>query len=419
MHRTRSTRLAIPLVLLLAACDAGAPAGSGDPTGGPSPTPIGALAWTQVDPDPGSDAGPVAVIGWNGGLLGVGYGRTWSSPDGIAWTAGEELATDRWGLMDLVALDGRAIAAGEIGSTATLWTTTDGTTWSVSTDPDLVAVAPYTRTSIDRLVAGAGGMVAVGTEGGNETQRPVAWWSADGVDWVRTTQPLEGSGLRDAATDGTAWVAVGAATVPAEELTKAAFWRSPDGRSWTELADDGARAYKEPQAVAWTGAGYVAVGYEGLILREGPAFRPQAWRSPDGASWSGVPATADTSIWPFPGPTPVSNEAALWGGMMVDLVTLPGGLLAVGTYWGLDPSIANKDGGHTAMAYRGVAWTSTDGAAWTLAAQPLFTAPANPSLESGSTQYALARVADVDGRPVVTGVVPGAGSVVWRGSPAP
>lgn len=414
-----STPLAVPLVLLLASCSAGGnPAGTTGSAAAPRETPA-SFTWEQVDPDPGTLEGPVAVVGWKGGLLGVGSGRTWASPDGVTWTAGTETLADRWGLADLVALDGRAIAAGQRESTATVWTTTDGATWTAPDDPDLVAVPPYERTEIGRLVAGPGGILAVGVEYGAAGQRPAAWWSEDGDDWARSTESLTGSRLSDAATDGATWVGVGAATVPANDFTKAAFWTSPDGRSWTETPDDGSRMRTEPAAVAWTGEGFVAVGLAATFDTGGPALRPQAWVSRNGSGWSVMAASEDASIWPFPGPTPVANEQAIWGGSMTDLVPIPGGLLAVGTYWGLDPAIANEDGMHTAFGSRGVTWTSTDGTAWTLGPEPLFTARATPGDQEGAIRYTLLRVTMVDGRPIVTGIVPGAGSVVWTGAPAP
>ena len=412
-----STRLAVPLVvLLLAGCSPGAPTGSSRI---PSASPLAAFTWTQVDPDPASDAGPEVVVGWNGGLLGVGSGLAWSSPDGVTWTSAVLPDGGDGGTADIVVHGGRAIAAGSAGSMARVRSTTDGSTWTSCLDPDFAPGDGYTGSSVGRVAVGPGGVIIGGLEWSEAGQHPVIWTSEDGTDWSRTASLASTGGIRAVASDGAGWVAVGVASVPANDLTKAAFWRSQDGRSWTELADDGTRMRVEPVAVAWTGAGYVAVGYEGILTGNGAAFRPQAWRSDDGTSWSRAEATDDTSIWPFPGATPVANEGALGGGTMVDLVDLEGGLLAVGSYWGLDPALPSKDGMHLSLASRGVAWTSMDGTAWTLGPEALFTAPARKGDEGGSVRYALRRAMVVDGRPIVTGVVPGAGWVLWRGSPVP
>jgi hypothetical protein len=351
------------IVSILAATLAGAACTPGAGTGASAGPPATAWTWESVDPDPASEAGPRAVTAWDGAYVGVGFGRAWTSPDGRTWSSSELPEADPGYGWDIVATPASLVVLGSSGDRSDTWVSTDGRTWTRSGDPDLGPGGA----SIDRLTSGPAGLVAVGTELAGGGQHPMAWWSADGLDWVRTGDALVGGGARDVASGPSGYVMVGAETVPANDLSKAAFWFSPDGKAWEAIPDDGTRALSEPQAVASTEDGFVAVGYQGTIGGMGAALSPIAWTSRDGRGWTRMEPTADMAAWPFPGPTPVANEGALWGGVMWDVAKAPSGLLAVGSYWGLDPDVEMPEGGHgiAQTGPRGRPRTPAPGSCWT------------------------------------------------------
>ena len=254
--------------------------------------------------------------------------------------------------------------------------------------------------------------MAVGTEWGENGQRPAAWWSADGVEWVRSTEPLVGSGTRDVAVLGDGFVIVGAANALANQFTRAAFWFSADGRSWTTVADDGVRDGKEPQAVAASGAGLVSVGYR--VAGPQGALAPMAWTSPDGRSWPAVVPSEDMSPWPYPGASPVADEGALWGSSMWGVAAFPFGLLAVGVSFGLDPAAPLPDGTHQMVSTRAV-WRSTDGSTWDLI-DPELPGAGWEKAASNGVGFGLHRVANVNGHPIVIGTTAAGGLQLWLGT---
>ncbi len=391
-----------------AACSPGAGTGA---TAGPSVAAVAAWTWEAVDPDPASEAGPQAVTGWDGAYVGVGFGRAWTSPDGRTWSSSALPEADPGYGWDIVATPGFLVALGSSGDRPDTWISTDGRAWTRSGDPDL---GP-TGASIDHLANGPAGIVAVGTELKGGGQHPMAWWSADGLDWVRTGDALVGGGARDVASGTSGYVMVGADTVPANDLTKAAFWFSPDGKTWEAIPDDGTRAFAEPQAVTGTEDGFVAVGFQGTIGGMGAALSPIAWTSKDGRAWTRAEPTADMAAWPFPGPTPVADEGALQGGVMWDVAKAPSGLLAVGSYWGLDPEVEMPEGGH-GFAQAGAAWRAPDASAWELLEEPFVRI--EPGNDTTSPKYGFQRVTTVGSTPLIIGTTREGGAVLWLGRPA-
>ena len=400
----------VAAMLALAACSGSTgPASTADTAaGGPS------ISWEVVDPDPASDAGPASVIAWGDGYLGIGSGLTWASKDGQAWTSapmsGDALAGE------MVAVGSGLVAAGtgNDGRLASVLTSGDGVTWTASNDADLAPAPGYQGTGISGLATGPGGIVAVGTEWGENGQRPAAWWSDDGVEWVRSTEPLVGSGARDVAVLGDGFVIVGAGNGLANEGTRAAFWFSADGRSWTSVADDGVRGGKEPQAVAASGAGLVSVGYRVVGPQVQGALAPMAWTSGDGRSWPAAVPSESMSPWPYPGASPVADEGAMWGSSMWDVAEFPSGLLAVGVSFGLDPATPLPDGTHQMVSTRAV-WRSTDGSTWDLLDLGLPGGGWEKAASNG-VGFGLHRVVNVNGRPIVIGTTSAGGLQVWLGT---
>ena len=99
-----------------------------------------------------------------GGGRGDGTGGAWLSPDGATWTASEIPAG--WPVAIIGTTDGF------LGLTALrgAWRSADGLTWGkLALRPD----------GMSQLVAGAGGTLGIGTDGGLH-----AWWTATGESWL-------------------------------------------------------------------------------------------------------------------------------------------------------------------------------------------------------------------------------------------
>jgi hypothetical protein len=224
-----------------------------------------------------------------------------------------------------------------------------------------------------------------------------------------------GSGARDAAVVGDGFVMVGAADAVGGEPTRAAFWFSADGRTWTPVADDGVRGGKEPEAVTASEVGLVSVGYRTGFAELPGAMAPMAWTSGDGRAWSAVVPSGDMSPWPFPGASPVTNEGALWGSSMWDVEAFPSGLLAIGVCFGLDPTAPLPDGTHQTVT-TGAVWRSSDGTAWNLIDPGLPGLGRELAVNHGAIGFGLRRVVNVNGNPIVIGTTSGGGSQLWLGT---
>jgi hypothetical protein len=142
-----------------------------------------------------------------------------------------------------------------------------------------------------------GTLVAVGfhTEGETLTDRPFAWWSADGIMWERTEIEADHATFLDVASSGGRLVAVGRSD------NAAAAWTSTDGTAWTPVAStEGAFDSAHNTSITAVAAyqdGFVAVGQETLIeladpLESGYAddeySRAVVWTSPDGLTWTRI-----------------------------------------------------------------------------------------------------------------------------------
>jgi hypothetical protein len=213
------------------------------------------------------------------------------------------------------------------------------------------------------LIAGGGLILLTGWPGGEPAEATAGHATAT---LLRAATPLEppppslaitweqisaesftGGELTSLATGGPGVVGVGMASDG--YYSDAAVWISPDGRSWTRVADDTGvfrgnqddGAHHSAQWMAditvWRG-GFIAVGSDGL-LGEWPDFDAEVWLSPDGVTWTRVP-----------------EQDALGGpgGQFMCAVTVGGpGLVAVGLD---DPSGVDA---HAAV------WLSEDGLTWT------------------------------------------------------
>jgi hypothetical protein len=118
---------------------------------------------------------------------GVGRPAAWISADGVRWSEatveGNEVAGAE--LRRVVAVRAGFVALG-INSTAdyydlklTSWTSEDGRTWSIVSDPQL----PFATTSYPVYSADGDRAIVLGRA--SEGSGPAAWMTSDGVVWAR------------------------------------------------------------------------------------------------------------------------------------------------------------------------------------------------------------------------------------------
>ena len=160
---------------------------SGDPNYGP----VGAWRWTQADgwqratilPD---DGGAMrAVVGSPRGFVAVGLdahdagARTWTSPDGMTWTAAPDQTAFHHGTlpvrMQAIAAESSGFVAGgwrsDVGKgSAVSWTSPDGVTW---TGP--VWQISFSGAQITGVALGPTDVVAVGRTGYPDNNQASAW----------------------------------------------------------------------------------------------------------------------------------------------------------------------------------------------------------------------------------------------------
>jgi hypothetical protein len=391
-------------LLLVTALGVGGCAGPAAPASAPP------LTWEQIDPDPNGHGGPSSFASWSGGTVGVGGNRAWRTTDGRSWTSiplpGAE-ANDHAG--GIVATQDRLVAVGSVASVPAIWTSSDGETWERLED---VAAPAGFQGSIEHVAAGPAGIVAVGTAWG-PAQHPVAWWSADGRDWVGATTAIDGTGPRGLIATPDGFVLAAADNARPGQMTGAAFWRSSDGREWTRAADDPSFANAEPRSLAMRDGTIVAVGFR----FSGPDLSAAAWTSPDGDTWTAAPAAPALAWWPFPGPTPVHDQDAIQGSVMSGVFETETGFIAVGTHHGYDPT-QPQPGDFYALAIRSGIWQSPDGLAWELVPNDLLVRHATGD-EASYVSSAILGVEEINGTLVIVGRTLDLGVLLWVGSTAP
>jgi hypothetical protein len=218
---------------------------------------------------------------------------------------------------------------------AAVWTSVDGITWSRVAHDELVFGGSGPQEMIS-VTAGGPGLVAVGTDGMNDTADGAVWTSVDGLTWSRVRDDATSLGGADAqhmasvTVGGPGLVAVGFDGVFHEYgqsspkfMGGAAVWTSVDGITWSRVSDDAATAWTTPGGTTWSqvpddseifvGAGYqqmssVTAGGPGLVavgtekLEGSSEIRSAVWTSVDGITWSRV--TDDEDVF---------RGATLWG----------------------------------------------------------------------------------------------------------
>jgi hypothetical protein len=317
-----------------------------EPTATPTPTPTPAsearpfrVTWTA-----GSGIDPMAMVNevayLDGRWIAVGaifddtpVASIWTSTDGATWTRADIDASpgqnEYTQVSDVAEVDGALVAIGSWGAIDSdqrswvTWRSTDGgATWTESRDPSGMA-------AFSRIVGGGPGLVAVGwnVASGTPTSSFFAT-SADGITWEHT-QTVDEATVRALGVVGDRLVAVGHVQAEAGGDRRPAAWYSDDGGvTWTAgtvpEASDLAMADLAP-----FGDGLAAIGDGGDAATA--AWITVAWMTDDGATWEAV-EVAD-------------------GAMAMGIGAVDAGLVGVGNF-------AAHDIGP------GVSWTSADGAAW-------------------------------------------------------
>jgi hypothetical protein len=208
------------------------------------------------------------------------------STDGVAWQMLAQLPDMQYGLIDdmLVAAD-RLVIFGESADenfTGTVWQSTDGATWSSSTD--LAEIEAVTA-----MAYGNNLLTGFGTRYAPEFEDfvLVGASSADGETFTPVTAPDRvGAAIADVALGANGFAGVGYESSEALEIGGMAVY-STDGTNWSEAtnSDDSWSGAGVEFIGALPAGGYVSVGFvpheDDFTLRDG-----LAWRSADGTDWT-------------------------------------------------------------------------------------------------------------------------------------
>ena len=270
------------------------------PTTGPTVPPLSTTAWTGLTVAALTSPAPLQsqVVRWSGGYLAIGSEttngpqRVWLSRDGRSWT---ELPASTFGLDDptgntlfnaatgcgdrvLVEID---VTTPSGSGTVSLWSSSDGTTWSQ---------ASFHNDSRGTLVARGSVAVADTETGGAAPNGTALLVSTDCATWQRVALPGPAvAQITDLAVNANGFVAVGWSGDQASTTAKPLAWYSSDGQQWSAATIRGAQTDE--------GFFQVSAGAGGLIaLSTNPGLTPggeRVWASSDGRSW------AVTSADPF------------------------------------------------------------------------------------------------------------------------
>lgn len=256
------------------------------------------------------------------------YPMLWRSTDGVDWELVDTARTpygESWHvpLRALTAPDGGLVlhALTDLGQSATAYVTHDLVTWESS----VIADGSEELTSVSTASAGSPDLLMIvgwtsEPRAVDEPPRTTAhvWTSTDGLTWTEKAAPDGTAWLHDVAWDAVRerFVVVG---TDAAGLPKA--WLSPDGSSWTSIAL-GAEPMQQMRVSA-ADALIVATGVGGP-LDDAPTGPTIAWSSHDGISWwygtvLNRPSELVTRV--FPGAALlIDNRSEFSGGRWLPLV---------------------------------------------------------------------------------------------------
>ena len=287
----------------------------------------------------------------------------WTSPDGRSWTAAA--------LSDLDTSAGASpgIASSTAADAASQWRDTTVIVGSLTT-PSGTRAAAWVSDGVDRalqagrdpvpaedsemnmVTAGPLGLFAAGTVDGSFAM----WSSTDGAMWTespaaaKTIDASPSAQVNSLLAEGGSVYTAG--SVRDGTSTDAALWSSSDGIAWRQVVNDrpafsGAGGDRAIESLAPLQTGVVAVGAQ----RVGDRYEPVSWISPDGVSWS----------------APSSGFATSAPGQAVDLQD-DEIARSVSSYLSPAGSTALIAVGGSAKSQR--VWRSTDGIHWDAMALP-------------------------------------------------
>ncbi len=175
------------------------------------------------------------------------------------------------------------------------WVSTDGMTWDAATIADagpgshMVAVTPTSD-----------GFVALGYArdlDGAESNRILAWHSADGTGWEQATVQRPASREFDAfpaaLADGPAGL-LALGSFVGQDLAGQRLWHSPDGQSWEPVALPDVKGDAIWDTVVGVPGGYALLGQRGQGRGGAYVVKPSNWHSVDGVTWEklgGLPSS--------------------------------------------------------------------------------------------------------------------------------
>jgi hypothetical protein len=212
---------------------------------------------------------PFLLLAWNRSWL---VGQTALAGSTIADVTVRGLATGA----------GAQVAVGSAGNAPGIWWQPPGGRWSPAT-----ATLPRSwrkGARLDAVTAGPAGWLAIGRAGGHGVAlSPVIMTSRHGRVWRpaagRKPFVAPGTTVAQVAAGPSGYVAVGSRMVGGRPVASA--WYSASLTSWRPARNAGKLAgldvASQMLALTATGAGFVAVGYEGDT--------PAVWTSPDGRLW--------------------------------------------------------------------------------------------------------------------------------------
>jgi hypothetical protein len=223
-------------------------------------------------------------------------------------------------------------------STATVWTSTDGGSWTAA-----ALAGPLVDSRAEAAATWRTQTVIVGSVGQGSQRRAAVWISpAPGAEFVEIAAddlPVEESEMTSIAGGPLGFFAAGTAS------GRVAMWYSNNGQHWTSLngADRVFAGADDPhvETLLSTDNGIFAAGWD----RSGPSIVAAIWTSGDGVTWR--PIRSAQTAFGGPGDHLISALAPLGTGLNPPV----NGLVAVG---------ASRTGAHWAPT----SWISPNGASW-------------------------------------------------------
>lgn len=217
--------------------------------------------------------------------------RLWSSVDAVTWTEEhlpDEMATVTDILTEPIQMgvsDGTVLVALPGLNQVAMWLREPGGRWSeVSSTSDAFPI-PASIVELTDIAESNGVLAVLGnqsqiTSTGSPVSKATFWWSEDGQSWTSGSVGDDPSliELEALIADGSGFTAVGVALVDGDP--RALLWQSADGRSWTSRELDPATS-RGAAIVRGTDRTVVV----GSVIEDG-VVGAAAWMSKDGRSWN-------------------------------------------------------------------------------------------------------------------------------------